>query len=128
MSVDHYFSQVRALLGACAVASTWTMTEEQRTASTGFLRAYVGFLDDSVLHIREYLDLDAAEPRLMYSYTYLDAQGKLRFRYDNTDHHRRLHLPTHPHHKHAGAEENVVASAAPTLDAVLAEVELLVRI
>jgi hypothetical protein len=128
LSVDRYFSQVRALLGACAVASTWTMTDEQRTASTGFLRARVEFIDDSVLHIREYLDLDAAESRLMYSYTYLDAQGNLRFRYDNTDHHRRLQLSTHPHHKHAGNENTIVASAAPMLAAVLAEVELMVRI
>lgn len=102
------------------------MTEEVRTASTGFLRARIEFIDGSVLHIREYLDLDIAEPRLMYSYTYLDAQGNLRFRYDNTDHHRGLHLPTHPHHKHDGNQNAIIASAAPRLDAVLAEVELMV--
>lgn len=104
------------------------MTDAVRTASTGFLRAHIEFIDGSVLHIREYLDLDIAEPRLMYSYTYLDAQGKPRFRYDNTDHHRQLHLSTHPHHKHDGNQNTVIASAAPTLDAVLTEVELMVQI
>lgn len=64
----------------------------------------------------------------MYSYTYLDAQGNLCFRYDNADHHRRLHLSSHPHHKHDGDENAVVTSTAPTLDVVLAEVELMVQI
>ena len=104
------------------------MTEQKRTASTGLLRIRIDFLDGSVLHVREYVDLDAADPRLMYSYQYMDAQARLRFRYDNTDHHRHLKLATHPHHKHDGADETVVASAAPTLAAVLAEVELMVRV
>ena len=73
------------------------------------------------------VDLDIAEPSLMYSYTYLNAQGNLRFRYDNTDHHRLLHLPTHPHHKHDGNQNAIIPSAAPCLDAVLAEVELMVK-
>ena len=128
MSIEQYFAQIRGLLDGCAVATVSSMTAEQRTPTTGFLRARIEFIDASVLHIREFLDLDAADPRLMYSYTFLGAQGNLCFRYDNADHHRRLHLASHPHHKHDGDENTVVASTAPTLDAVLAEVELMVQI
>lgn len=104
------------------------MTEKVRTASTGIMRTHIEFIDASVLPVWEYLDLDIVGPRLMYSYTYLDAQGNLRFRYDNIDHYRRLHLPTHPRHKHDDNQNAIVASAAPRLDTVLAEVELVVEI
>jgi hypothetical protein len=48
------------------------------------------------------------------------------FRYDNTGHHKRLNLPTYPHHKHEGAEDQVISSAAPTLAEVLSEIELMI--
>jgi len=50
------------------------------------------------------------------------------FRYDNTGHHKKLNLPTYPHHKHEGDENNVVASPAPDLVAVLIEIEALVQL
>ncbi len=56
----------------------------------------------------------------------MDAEERLIFRYDNAEHYPAL--PNAPHHKHTGSENTVVASAAPRLDAVLAEVELMVRV
>jgi hypothetical protein len=50
------------------------------------------------------------------------------FRYDNTGHHRKLLLPTYPHHKHEGSEDIVTASSAPDLPTVLAEVEASVQL
>ncbi len=43
-----------------------------------------------------------------------------------TDHHRSLNLPTHPHHKHNGIRDRIVASPAPTLDQVLDGIEDLI--
>lgn len=57
----------------------------------------------------------------------MTANHQLIFRYDDTAHHKKLHLPTHPHHKHDGSEDNVVASAAPDLTAVRGEIEALVQ-
>jgi hypothetical protein len=37
-----------------------------------------------------------------------------------------LQIEAHPHHKHAGGEDNVVASDAPDVSAVLDEIESLV--
>ncbi len=59
----------------------------------------------------------------MYSYQYMDTENNLIFRYDNTEHHRKLNLPTFPHHKHDGREDNVVSSDAPFLADVLKEIE-----
>jgi hypothetical protein len=58
----------------------------------------------------------------------MNSSGALIFRYDNTGHHKKLGLPTYPHHKHEGSEENVIASSAPTLADVLQEIELLVEL
>jgi hypothetical protein len=59
----------------------------------------------------------------MYSYQYINSENNLIFRYDNTEHHRKLNLPTFLHHKHDGSEDNVIKSDAPFLDEVLSEVE-----
>jgi len=59
----------------------------------------------------------------MYSYQYMDSKNNLLFRYDNTEHHQKLNLPTFPHHKHDGSEDNVIKSDAPFLAEVLNEVK-----
>jgi len=71
------------------------------------------------LSIRKYPSID----RKMYSYQYMNSQNDLIFRYDNTEHHRKLNLPTFPHHKHDGSEDNVIKSDAPFLAEVLNEVK-----
>lgn len=58
----------------------------------------------------------------MYSYQYMSSENNLIFRYDNTEHHRKLNLETFPHHKHDGTENNVVQSDAPFLAEVLEEI------
>jgi hypothetical protein len=58
----------------------------------------------------------------------MDAEQSLVFRYDNTGHHKKLNLPTYPHHKHEGSEQMVVPSSAPSLAEVLEEIMLLVEL
>jgi len=65
---------------------------------------------------------------LTYVYHYMDANQQFVFRYDNTGHHKELNLPTYPHHKHDGSENNVAASFAPDLVAVLGEIEVLIQL
>ncbi len=68
------------------------------------------------------MDVELSVERLTYVYQYMDAAQQLVFRYDNTGHHRKLNLPTYPHHKHEGSESYVVASSAPELSTVLDEI------
>jgi len=86
------------------------------------------FVDASVLHLREFVDVEASVERLLYVYHYIDARQQLQCRYDNTGHHKQLNLFTYPHHKHKGSEQRVVPSSAPDLAAVLGEVETLVQL
>ncbi|WP_293130943.1 DUF6516 family protein [Okeania sp. SIO3I5] len=53
----------------------------------------------------------------------MDAGNNLIFRYDDTEHHQDLNLPTFPHHKHEGSEDNIISSNTPTLAEVLQEIE-----
>ena len=53
----------------------------------------------------------------------MDSDKNLIFRYDNTEHHRKLNLPNFPHHKHDRREDNVINSNAPFLINVLEEIE-----
>ena len=83
-------------------------------------------MDGSILHLREFVDVEVGVDRLTYVYQYMDSAQKLVFRYDNTGHHKGL--PTYPHHKHEGDTRNVIASSAPDLVAVLSEIETLVKL
>ena len=128
MRIEDYFDAIRATVDLCAWAQSSSPTFDQRSSHEGFLRGEVYFLDGSVLHLREYVDCEVTIERLVYAYQYLDAERRLAFRYDNTGHHRKLNLPTYPHHQHDGSEEQVIASDAPTLAAVLDEIGRLVRL
>ena len=85
-------------------------------------------MDASMLHLREFVDVESTVERLLYVYQYMDARQQLQFRYDNTGHHKQLNLPTYPHHKHTGSNEQIVPASAPDLAVVLGEVETFVQL
>lgn len=85
-------------------------------------------MDGSILYLREFVDVEMEVERLMYVYQYMNAANGFVFRYDNTGHHKKLNIPTYPHHKHEGDEMSVVASSAPTLAEVLDEVAGLIQL
>ncbi len=128
LRIETYFQQIQDALTACRVLQAANVAYDKRGTYEGFLRGELYFVDGSVLHFREALDTELAIDRLMYVYQYMTATKTLIFRYDNTGHHKRLNLPTYPHHKHDGSEENVTASSAPDLIAILREVESLAQL
>lgn len=128
MSINVYFRQVQQLIDETTAIVRFDVNYSDRGEDTGYIRGHVTFLDHSTLHFREYIDAEFGLERLMYSYHYMDSSSHLIFRYDDADHHDELHLDTHPHHKHDGNEEKIVASRAPTLADVLAEIELLLHL
>ncbi len=101
---------------------------KKRGSYEGFIRGELCFVDGSILHLREFVDVEISVDRLMYAYQYIDSSMKLIFRYDNTGHHKKLGIPTYPHHKHQGSEDNVISSTAPDLSDVLREIESFVEL
>jgi len=128
LRIETYFQQVRRAIETCPVLQSSNITYDKRGTSEGFIRGELFFVDGSVLHLREFVDVETTKERLTYVYQYMRATQALVFRYDNTGHHRQLGLPTYPHHKHAGSENNIVVSSAPDLAAVLSEIEGLVHL
>jgi hypothetical protein len=70
---------------------------DQRSAMCGFIDGALQFYDGSQLVFREFLDINRAEPRLMYAYHYQDMLQRLVFRYDNAKHRPALPQSSHKH-------------------------------
>jgi len=128
LRIEAYFQQLRETIDACRIVHSFNVAYDKRGSQEGFIRGEVYFVDGSMLHLREFVDVEGGVDRLTYVYQYINPAGKLVFRYDNTGHHKKLNLSTYPHHKHDGSEPNVVASSAPDLVAVLKEIETLVEL
>ena len=128
MRIEAYFLQVGEAIEACPVVQSFSVTYDKRGTQEGFVRGEVYFVDGSVLHLREFVDVETNFELLAYAYQYMDAAQQLVFRYDNSGHHRKLNLATYPDHKHDGGEDKVVASPAPDLPIVLGEIEGLIQV
>lgn len=87
MLIDAYFKQISITLADAAIIQHADMDYDRRDKSTGFIRGDINFIDDSILHIREFVNVMNSVERLMYSYQYMNASKELVFRYDDTDHH-----------------------------------------
>lgn len=124
MLIDDYFQVIHETIEACSAVHSSSITYDKRTSYEGYIKGMLLLLDSSTLHIREFIDVETGIERYMHAYHYQRGDEFI-FRYDNTEHHRKLKLPTFPHYKHDGHEMNVVAASAPSLADVLAEIETL---
>jgi len=120
--IEEYFENVRALLQSLSLSQPPEVEYDYRDRETGFLKGDLVFKDGSRLHFREFAQVKLGQPvnRYMYAFQYMDADGTIIFRYDDSKHFP--HLPTAPHHKHVG-ETDVIAADAPDLSSVLKEIE-----
>lgn len=123
MSINVYVRQLREVIESCSLVQLFDISVEYRGKDRGFIRGEINFKDGTLLHWREFVNVKIKVERGMYSYQYMTASKELIFRYDNTEHHKKLNLPNYPHHKHDGSQDNVISSNAPTLAEVLEEIE-----
>lgn len=123
MLIEIYFQQIQNLIESCKNVELFNLDFDKRGLYEGFIKGKIDYKDDSLLYLREFVYVEITVDRKMYSYQYMNDENNLIFRYDNTEHHRKLNLPNFPHHKHDGTEDNVVSSNAPFLVDVLKEIE-----
>ena len=121
--IEDYFQQIQILIESSELVQLFKIEEDKRGLYEGFIKGKITFKNNSLLHFREFVYVEIDIDRKMYSYQYMDSKNELIFRYDNTEHHRKLNLPTFPHHKHDRSENNVIQSHAPFLADVLQEVK-----
>ena len=128
MRIEDYFLLIQRVVESSRVIHLSNITYEKRGTHEGFIRGRLHFVDSSVLYWREFVDVEITADRLMYVYQYMDSSKKLVFRYDNTGHHKKLGLPTYPHHKHESSEDNVIPAETMDLATTLKEIESLVQL
>jgi hypothetical protein len=121
--IEDYFRQVDALITGTSIVHSSSMTYDKRSTYIGFIRGNIYFLDGSVLHLREFVNVQHGIERYMYAYHYQRPDDTFIFRYDNTPHFPTL--PAFPHHKHEGNEANVASASPPDLQTVLTEIQRL---
>jgi Family of unknown function (DUF6516) len=120
--IEDYFQQIQLLIQYTEIVNIFNIEIDKRGMYEALIRGKIDFQDNSLLYFREFVYVEITIDRKMYSYQYMNSENNLIFRYDNTEHHRKLNLPTFPHHKHDGSEDNVIQSDAPFLAEVLNEV------
>jgi Family of unknown function (DUF6516) len=119
--IEDYFRQVDALITGTSIVHSSSMTYDKRSTYIGFIRGSVYFLDGSVLHLREFVNVQHGVERFMYAYHYQRSDSTFLFRYDNTPHFPGL--PSFPHRKHEGTESTVVSASPVDLQAVLTKIQ-----
>jgi hypothetical protein len=124
LKIESYFRIIQDAVDECAVILVKSIQFEKRGTYEGYINGLLHFYDNTELHFREFVDVQINADCLMYSYHYIDDFGKIIFRYDNTGHHKKLNLPTFPHHKHVSSGNSIIASNAPNLKDVLQEIEM----
>ena len=122
--IEDYFRQVDTLIASASIVHSSSITYDKRSTHIGFIRGDIYFLDGSLLHLPEFVNVQHDIERYMYAYHYQRPDGTLVFRYDNAPHFP--DLPTFPHHKHEGRESDVVAATQPDLQAILTEIQGLI--
>ena len=123
MLIENYFQEINNLVSACQFVRNFELIADKRSGYGGFIRGNIYFLDNSLLHLREFVNVKNGIYRGKYAYQYMDAANNLIFRYDNAQHHQKLNLANYPHHKHQGSEDNIISSDAPMLADILLEIE-----
>jgi len=100
MSLDEYLNTFRKAIDKFekyGYADTVEIREEVRTNKQAILIAKVVLIDNSVLHIREYVEAKYGIDRVSYAYQYQNSADKLIFRYDNAAHRPALGFNEHKH-------------------------------
>ncbi len=95
------------------IIKDFEIKDYKRFGTAKALVAKIEFIDNSILHIKDYLFL---EGKRKYSYNWQDEKGNLLIRWDNSPHH--FHIKTFPNHKHIKNNE-VVESEETDLRAVM---------
>ena len=86
------------------IISSWQVLLHEQDGEYARLKLEIDFHDGSKLYIKDY---HFASEEREYSSHWSDSNGKLKIRWDNARHWRKI--PTFPHHKHVG-NNNVDAS------------------
>ena len=102
MSLHDYLENFRQAIEKIEVygyTDSVEIKEELRPNRQAVIKAKIVFINNSVLHIREYIDAKYTVQKVSYAYHYQDKDGRMVFRYDNAVHRPALGFKEHKHTK-----------------------------
>jgi Family of unknown function (DUF6516) len=121
--IEDYFKSLLDLIISLPFVENPQVNLEKRAETVGFIRGDIEFIDGSLLHFRELIDLRLPLRLVMYAYHYQLEDGSLVFRYDNASHH--MKVSTFPHHKHT-RDGAIIPANEIGLELVLREIEAVI--
>ncbi len=113
--IDEYFKSVENTINAFPLTLFSSHKFEKVDINEGFLKIKLVLLDQSQLHIFEYIKIKNSPIVENYRYHWQDKNSNVIKRWDNAPHHKSI--PTFPHHVHEG--ESVKPSQQPNINQVL---------
>jgi len=117
--ITEYFQKIESQIADCVHILETTLLRDKRSLHIGIIEGKLIFVDESVLHFIEFINVKQTAEVYKYSYHYQDRNGNLVFRYDMAPHHREIE--SFPHHKHIHSNK-LTAASAPALAQVLDEI------
>ncbi|MBU2611464.1 MAG: hypothetical protein KJ606_11070 [Chloroflexi bacterium] len=122
MNPQDYLESVRNLLLTDFRITGHQIVREFDELQKGFIRARLTLVDDSFLEFSEYVEQVSGDEIGItdYSYHWIDKDGKMLRRWDNTKHFPKL--KNFPHHIHDGRTGEVTPGKPINIFAVLDEI------
>jgi len=120
LNISEYFRNLIQRVKRHPLVKKVHVRNRQLSLKKGYVRLTTLFIDDSELHVFEYVNSDLR--KLSYAYHYQNPSGSPIFRYDNEPHYPTL--PTFPHHKHISEQKTPKASEEVNIDEVLKDISL----
>ena len=124
MIIEGYFQEIDSAIANCPHVFESQILKDKRSLYIGIVEGTIYFIDESVLHFIEFVNVKDKPEKHKYSYHYQDRDGEPIFRYDMAPHHREIE--TFPHHKHTNSKK-VIKSYPPSLAKILDEIEDIIK-
>jgi len=113
--IDEYFKEIENTINSFPLILFSTRKFEKVDVDEGFLKIKLVLLNQSQLHIFEYIKINNKPIIENYRYHWQDKNSKVIKRWDNAPHHP--NIKTFPHHVHEG--EIINPSEQPNINQVL---------
>jgi len=115
--IDDYFEFLKKIAKKNPLVKNFRVIKEFIGVKKGYIRFVIEFIDNSELHVFEYVD--SGLHKLNYSYHWQNNEKKLIKRWDNAPHHS--NIETFPHHLHD--KNDIKPTNEPTFVEILEKIE-----
>jgi hypothetical protein len=68
LRIESYFQEIQTAIEKCPIGRITHVSFEKRSTHTGLIDAEITFIDESILKVREFIDVESSVDRLMYAY------------------------------------------------------------